>query len=154
MKTCNRRHLASTGSGPSRCVVAALAGCSGGGTYAPGKTPMAQATPNSSPFRRSRCRTCRCSRFTFTLTRTLRLTGAVAYNSFRTTPVITQVSGPVSRMVVVPGQRVRRGEPMLYVASPDFSQLRTNYLKARDAKALATSPIFARRICTSTMPSR
>ena len=72
-----------------------------------------------------------------TLTRTLRLTGAVAYNSFQTTPVITQVSGPVSRMVVVPGQRVHRGEPMLYVASPDFSQLRTNYLKARDASALA-----------------
>jgi len=71
------------------------------------------------------------------LTRTLRLTGAVAYNSFHTTPVITQVSGPVSRIVVVPGQRVQRGEPMLYVASPDFSQLRTNYLKARDAYALA-----------------
>ena len=35
-----------------------------------------------------------------TLTRTLRLTGAVAYNSFHTTPVITQVSGPVSRIVV------------------------------------------------------
>jgi cobalt-zinc-cadmium efflux system membrane fusion protein len=72
-----------------------------------------------------------------TLTRTLRLTGAVAYNSFQTTPVITQVSGPVSRMVVVPGQKVQRGQPMLYVASPDFSQLRTNYLKARDAAALA-----------------
>ncbi len=38
------------------------------------------------------------------LTRTLRLTGAVAYNSFHTTPVITQVSGPVSRIAVVPGQ--------------------------------------------------
>jgi cobalt-zinc-cadmium efflux system membrane fusion protein len=72
-----------------------------------------------------------------TLTRSLRLTGAVAYNSFRTTPVITQVSGPVSRVVVVPGQRVKQGEPMLYVASPDYSQLRTNYLKARDAYALA-----------------
>jgi cobalt-zinc-cadmium efflux system membrane fusion protein len=72
-----------------------------------------------------------------TLTRTLRLTGAVAYNSFRTTPVITQVSGPVSRVAVVPGQRVSKGEPMLYVASPDYSQLRTNYLKARDAYALA-----------------
>jgi len=71
------------------------------------------------------------------LTRTLRLTGAVAYNSFHTTPVITQVSGPVTRIVVVPGQRVQRGEPMLYVASPDYSQLRTNYLKARDAYALA-----------------
>jgi len=72
-----------------------------------------------------------------TLTRSLRLTGAVAYNSFRTTPVITQVSGPVSRVVVVPGQKVTKGEPMLYVASPDYSQLRTNYLKAKDAYALA-----------------
>ena len=72
-----------------------------------------------------------------TLTRVLRLTGAVAYNSFRTTPVITQVSGPISRVVVVPGQKVNQGEPMLYVASPDYSQLRTNYLKAKDAYALA-----------------
>jgi len=74
---------------------------------------------------------------TTTLTRTLRLTGAVAYNGFRTTPVITQVSGPVSRVVVVPGQKVRQGQPMLYVASPDYSQLRTNYLKAKDAYSLA-----------------
>jgi len=72
-----------------------------------------------------------------TLTRTLRLTGAVAYNSFRTTPVITPVSGPVSRIAVVPGQKVSKGTPMLYVASPDYSQLRTNYLKARDAYAFA-----------------
>jgi cobalt-zinc-cadmium efflux system membrane fusion protein len=74
---------------------------------------------------------------TTTLTRSLRLTGTVAYNSFRTTPVITQVSGPISRVVVVPGQNVHQGEPMLYVASPDYSQLRTNYLKAKDAYALA-----------------
>ena len=72
-----------------------------------------------------------------TLTRVLRLTGAVAYNGFRTTPVITQVSGPVSRMVVLPGQTVHQGEPMLYVSSPDYSQLRSNYLKAKDAHALA-----------------
>ena len=71
------------------------------------------------------------------LTRTLRLTGAVAYNNFRTTPVITPVSGPVSRISVAPGQRVQKGQPMLYVASPDYSQLRTNFLKAKDAYALA-----------------
>ncbi len=71
------------------------------------------------------------------LTRTLRLTGAVAYNSFRTTPVITQVSGPVSRIVVVPGKKVTRGESMMYVASPDYSQVRTNYLKAKEAYVLA-----------------
>jgi membrane fusion protein, heavy metal efflux system len=71
------------------------------------------------------------------LTRTLRLTGAVAYNSFRTTPVITQVSGVVNRILVVPGKKVTRGESMMYVSSPDYSQLRTNYLKAKEAYVLA-----------------
>jgi cobalt-zinc-cadmium efflux system membrane fusion protein len=72
-----------------------------------------------------------------TLTRSLRLTGAVAYNGFRTIPVITQVSGPVNRIVVAPGEHVHEGEPLLFVSSPDYSQLRTNYLKAKDAYALA-----------------
>jgi cobalt-zinc-cadmium efflux system membrane fusion protein len=71
------------------------------------------------------------------LRRVLRLPGTVAYNNFETTPVITQVSGPVARILVSPGQVVRSGEPLLYVASPDFAQLRTNYLKAKDAAALA-----------------
>lgn len=71
------------------------------------------------------------------LPRVLRLPGAVAFNGFLTTPVITQVSGPVSRIVVSPGQQVKRGQPMLYVSSPDYSQLRANYLKARDAHSLA-----------------
>ena len=69
--------------------------------------------------------------------RSLRLTGAVAFNAFNTTPVITQIGGPVSRIVVTPGQQVRRGEPLLYVSSPDYSQLLANYLKARDAFHLA-----------------
>jgi cobalt-zinc-cadmium efflux system membrane fusion protein len=69
--------------------------------------------------------------------RVLRLNGAVAYNGFLTTPVITQVSGPVSRIVVSPGEAVHKGQPMLYVSSPDYSQLRANYLKARDAHSLA-----------------
>jgi len=72
-----------------------------------------------------------------TLTRILRLTGAVAYNGFATTPVITQVGGPVSRIVVSPGETVREGQPLLYVASPDFSQLRATYLKASDSFKLA-----------------
>lgn len=71
------------------------------------------------------------------LPRVLRLPGAVAFNGFLTTPVITQVSGPVSRIVVSPGQQVKSGQPMLYVSSPDYSQLRANYLKARDAHSLA-----------------
>jgi len=72
-----------------------------------------------------------------TLTRSLRLTGAVAFNGFATTPVITQVSGPVSRIAVAPGEMVQVGQPLLYVASPDFSQLRATYLKASAAFNLA-----------------
>ena len=72
-----------------------------------------------------------------TLKRTLRLTGAVAYNAFNTTPVITQVGGPVTRILVVPGQHVKAGEPMLDVTSPDYSQLLDSYLKAADAFRLA-----------------
>ena len=71
------------------------------------------------------------------LTRTLRLTGAVAYNAFKTTPVITQVGGPVSRILVVPGQNVKVGQPMLEVSSPDYSQLLDAYLKAADSYRLA-----------------
>jgi len=72
-----------------------------------------------------------------TLTRTLRLTGAVAYNAFKTTPVITQVGGPVSRILVVPGEQVHEGQPMLEVTSPDYSQLVDTYLKARDTFRVA-----------------
>jgi cobalt-zinc-cadmium efflux system membrane fusion protein len=72
-----------------------------------------------------------------TLKHMLRLTGAVAYNAFNTTPVITQVGGPVSRILVVPGQHVKAGEPMLDVSSPDYSQLLDSYLKAADASRLA-----------------
>jgi cobalt-zinc-cadmium efflux system membrane fusion protein len=71
------------------------------------------------------------------LTRTLRLTGSVAYNAFNTTPVITQVGGPVSRILVVPGEHVNERQPMLEVSSPDYSQLLDAYLKAADSFRLA-----------------
>jgi cobalt-zinc-cadmium efflux system membrane fusion protein len=71
------------------------------------------------------------------LRHTLRLTGAVEYNAFNTTPVITQVGGPVSRILVVPGDHVRSGQPMLEVSSPDYTQLLDSYLKAADSDRLA-----------------
>ncbi len=71
-----------------------------------------------------------------TLKHTLRLTGAVEYNAFNTTPVITQIGGPVSRILVVPGEHVRSGQPMLEVSSPDYAQLLDSYLKAADSYRL------------------
>lgn len=72
-----------------------------------------------------------------TLDRVLRLTGTVAYNDFKTTPVVSQVSGPVLQVLVAPGEQVKRGQPMLYASSPEFSQFRAAYLKARDAFSVA-----------------
>lgn len=71
------------------------------------------------------------------LTRVLRLSGNVSFNAFKTTPVITQVGGPVSRILAVPGEHVHAGQPLLTVSSPDYSMLRASYLKARDVYRVA-----------------
>jgi len=121
-------------------IILLLAGCGESGSKASADSTSAKKTDNAELFTIPQEQVAHVQVLTVqpaTLPRSLRLTGAVAYNSFRTTPVITQVSGPVSRVVVVPGQKVQKGQPMLYVASPDYSQLRTNYLKAKEAYALA-----------------
>lgn len=119
-----------------------LSGCSGeppgGKTYAAGNSAAASSKPEL--FTVPQDQMAHVQIVTIqptTWPRVLRLTGAVAYNGFLTTPVITQVNGPVSRIVVSPGQQVAKAQPMLYVSSPDYSQLRANYLKARDAHSLA-----------------
>jgi len=71
------------------------------------------------------------------LARVLRLTGAVTFNAFKTTPVFTAVSGPVHEILVTPGEVVTVGQPLLTINSPDYSQLRSAYIKARDTFQLA-----------------
>jgi membrane fusion protein, heavy metal efflux system len=71
------------------------------------------------------------------LPRVLRLTGAVAFNAFKTTPVFSAVGGPVQEILVEPGQRVHTGQTLLTVTSPDYSAARSSYMKARTAFQLA-----------------
>jgi cobalt-zinc-cadmium efflux system membrane fusion protein len=71
------------------------------------------------------------------LPRVLRLTGTVTYNLFKTTPVFTSVGGPVHEILVAPGENVKAGQPLLTVNSPDYSNLRSGYMKARTAFDLA-----------------
>jgi membrane fusion protein, heavy metal efflux system len=121
-------------------IILMFAGCGGSGSKASADSGAARKSDKAELFSIPQEQMAHVQVLTVapaTLPRTLRLTGSVAYNLFRTTPVISQVSGPISRIVVVPGQRVKKGDPMLYVASPDYSQLRTNYLKAKAAYALA-----------------
>ena len=71
------------------------------------------------------------------LQRILRLGGSVAYNQFKTTQVISPVGGPVSRILVEPGQYVKKEQPLLEISSPDYAVQRATYLKALDAFHLA-----------------
>jgi cobalt-zinc-cadmium efflux system membrane fusion protein len=69
--------------------------------------------------------------------RLLRLTGAVAYNAFKTTPVFSAVGGPVQEILTEPGQFVHAGQTLLTVTSPDYSAARSAYLKAISTFQLA-----------------
>jgi cobalt-zinc-cadmium efflux system membrane fusion protein len=71
------------------------------------------------------------------LPRVLRLTGAVAYNAFATTPVFSAVGGPVSKILVDPGQVVHRNQELLLVNSPDYSAARSTYLKSKSVFLLS-----------------
>ena len=71
------------------------------------------------------------------LQRVLRLTGSVAYNQFKTTPVFPAIGGPVHEILVAPGQTVQAGAPLLTINSPDYALARATYIKAKEALQLA-----------------
>ncbi len=66
------------------------------------------------------------------LPRNLRFTGSVAYDALATTQVFSAVGGPVKEILVAPGDIVKSGQALLHVRSPDYSQARSAYLKAKD----------------------
>ena len=63
---------------------------------------------------------------------TIRTTGTVDWDADHTTQAITQVNGPISRILVDTGSKVAAGDALLYVSSPDVANAVTNYRKARN----------------------
>ncbi len=64
-------------------------------------------------------------------------TGTVDWDADHTTQAITQVNGPITRILVDTGARVKAGDPLLYVASPDVSNAISTYRKARNQEEQA-----------------
>jgi cobalt-zinc-cadmium efflux system membrane fusion protein len=64
-------------------------------------------------------------------------TGTVDFDADHTTQAITQVNGPISRILVDTGAQVKAGEPLLYVSSPDVANAISAYRKARNQQQLA-----------------
>ena len=69
-----------------------------------------------------------------TFHKTVEATGAVDFDNDQATSVIAPFSGPVTRLLVSPGDHVSKGQPLAMVDSPDFAAAVSAY-----AKALATA---------------
>lgn len=67
----------------------------------------------------------------------LKTTGTVDWDNDHTTQAITQVSGPITRIVVDFGTQVKTEQPLLYVASPDITGAFSTYRKAVNRQTLA-----------------
>jgi cobalt-zinc-cadmium efflux system membrane fusion protein len=63
---------------------------------------------------------------------TLHTTGTVDWDNDHTTQAITQVNGPITRIVVDTGAHVKTGDPLLYVSSPDIAGAVSTYRKAKN----------------------
>jgi len=68
---------------------------------------------------------------------TVHTTGTVDWDADHTTQAITQVNGPISRILVDYGSRASAGAPLLYVSSPDMANATSTYRKARNREELA-----------------
>jgi len=59
-------------------------------------------------------------------------TGTVDWDQNHTTQAITQVNGPITRILVDVGTPVQEDQPLLYVSSPDVANAIAAYRKARN----------------------
>jgi len=66
-------------------------------------------------------------------------TGVVDFDNDQATSVIAPFGGPVSRLLVSPGDKVKAGDPLAEVDSPDFASAISGY-----RKALATAQTLRR----------
>jgi len=62
-------------------------------------------------------------------------TGTVDWDADHTTQAITQVNGPISRILFDTGAAVKQGDPLLYVSSPDLAAAVAAYRKAQNRVA-------------------
>ena len=62
--------------------------------------------------------------------KTIDASGAVDFDNDQATSVLAPFSGPVTRLLVSPGDQVRRGDPLAAVDSPDFAAAVSGYHKA------------------------
>jgi cobalt-zinc-cadmium efflux system membrane fusion protein len=109
-------------------MIAALSGCSSRPDDAapPASTTPANVTLSAEQRSSIHLHTIAASTFA----KTVETTGAVDFDNDRATSVLAPISGPVSRILVAPGEKVAKGQPLAIVDSPDFAAATSAYSKA------------------------
>ncbi len=119
-------------------AAASLAGCSKSGDDAKSSTTPTNATLTADQLKNVRLYE---GIAPSTFHKTTETNGVVDFDHDHSTSVIAAFSGPVSRLLVSPGDTVKKGEPLAVVASPDFAVAVSAYRKAlvtaRTARRLA-----------------
>ncbi len=64
------------------------------------------------------------------LPRSIAVTGRVAFDDLRVTHVFSPVTGRITRVLAQPGQKVRKGSPLVAILSPDVGSAFSDLLKA------------------------
>jgi membrane fusion protein, heavy metal efflux system len=108
-------------------VLSAVAGCSSKAD----ENPKAQITPTN--VKLTQAQRARIQIFTVNQAdfhKTVDASGVVDFDNDQATQVLAAFSGPVTRILVNPGDHVAKGQPLAYVQSADFSAAVGAYTKA------------------------
>jgi cobalt-zinc-cadmium efflux system membrane fusion protein len=125
MKVRSRR-LAHVRAAIAAILLAALGACSPKDDTAQSSTTGSNVTLTADQLKHIRLYTVAPSQWR----KTVDATGTVDFDNEHATSVLAPFSGPVSRLLVAPGERVSKGEPLAMVDSPDFAAAVDAYRKA------------------------
>jgi cobalt-zinc-cadmium efflux system membrane fusion protein len=108
-------------------IAASLAGCS------PQAAELPQRPSEATNLKLTDAQLQRVSLYTVAASsfrKTIETNGIVDFDNDQATGVLAAFSGPVSRLLVAPGDRVKKGDPLALVDSADFASAISTYRKA------------------------
>ena len=112
-------------------LVFLLSACSGGKTSAPPVVPKVEGETIVFPAGATQLASLVSTPVTMRNTERVRLNGRLAWDEARTVRVVSPLSGRIVRLLVEPGARVKAGDPLAVLSSPDFGQIQSESLRAR-----------------------
>jgi membrane fusion protein, heavy metal efflux system len=107
-------------------AIATFTGCSKSDSDAKSSTSAGTVALSAEQLKNIRLYTVSPTKFH----RVVETSGVVDFDNDQATSVLAPFSGPVSRLLVSPGERVRKGQPLAMVDSPDFAAAIDAYRKA------------------------